>query len=92
MKFASLVLSLLLLCSAGFASEVTTHPKVNSDELLLPSNYRDWVKLSPKTAGLPTHKHKHVASQLFVEPRSFEVESLELEQTTQSFHCLKTVD
>ena len=72
MKFASVVLSLLLLCSVSFASEVTTHAKVNSDELLLPANYRDWVKLSPTTAGLPKHKHKHVASQLFVEPKSFE--------------------
>jgi hypothetical protein len=72
MKFACVVLSFLLLCSTGFASEVTPRPKVANEELLLPANYREWVRLSPATAGLPQHKHKHVASQLFVEPKSFE--------------------
>jgi len=72
MKFACLVLSFWLLCSAGFASEVNARPKASTNELLLPANYREWVKVSPATAGLPEHKHKHVASQLFVEPKSFE--------------------
>jgi hypothetical protein len=72
MKFACVVLSLLLLCGAGSASEVRSRPQVADQELLLPANYHEWVKLSPATAGLPQHKHKHVASQLFVEPKSFE--------------------
>ena len=72
MKFACVVLSFLLLCGAGFASEVVVRPKAANQELLLPANYREWVKLSPATAGVPQHKHKHVASQLFVEPKSFE--------------------
>ena len=72
MKFACVVLSFWLLCSAGFASEVNARPKASTNELLLPANYHEWVKISPNTAGLPQHKHKHVASQLFVEPKSFE--------------------
>lgn len=38
----------------------------------MPANYREWVKLSPTTAGVPKPQRKHVASQLFVEPKSFE--------------------
>jgi hypothetical protein len=72
MKFASVVLSLLLLCGVSFASEVpASHPKMKA-ELLLPANYRNWVKLSPSMPGLPSHRHKHVAGKLFVEPLAFE--------------------
>ncbi len=72
MKFACVVLSFLLLCSAAFASEVAVRPKVTNQELRLPANYREWVKLSPASAGVPQHKQKRVASQLFVEPKSYE--------------------
>ncbi len=72
MKFASVILSFLLLCGVGFASETPSHAKANNDELLLPANYREWVKLSPSTPGVPQHRHKHLAGQLFVEPKSFE--------------------
>ncbi len=73
MKFASVVLSLFLLCSFALASEIpVNHAKASSDELLLPANYRSWVKLSSSTPGLPGHRHKHVASKVFVEPAAFD--------------------
>ena len=73
MKFASVVMSLVLLGSFGIASEVApTHAKTSSDELLLPANYRSWVKLTSSTPGLPGHRHKHVASKVYVEPAAFD--------------------
>jgi cytochrome P460 len=73
MKFASVLVTLLLLCAVGFSSELPpSNPKINSKELLLPANYHNWVTLSPSTPGLPSHRHKHVASKLFVEPTAFE--------------------
>jgi hypothetical protein len=73
MKFASVLVTLLLLCAVGFGSELPpSNPKINSNELLLPANYHNWVTLSPSMAGFPRHRHKHVASRLFVEPTAFE--------------------
>ncbi len=72
MKFVSLVVVLLLMCSAGFASEVRTTTPNTQSELLLPATYRNWVTVSPSTPGMPNHHHSHVASKLFVEPIAFE--------------------
>jgi hypothetical protein len=72
MKFASVLVTLLLFCAVSFSSELPpSNPKINSNELLLPANYHNWVTLSASTAGLPS-RHKHVASKLFVEPTAFE--------------------
>jgi hypothetical protein len=73
MKFASGLVTLLLLCAVGFSSELPpSNPKISKNELLLPANYHNWVTLSPSTAGIPSHRHKKVASKLFVEPTAFE--------------------
>jgi hypothetical protein len=77
MKVASVLLTLLLLCAVGISSEVppsnlATGSKMSRNELLLPTNYRHWVTLSPAASGLPSHRHKHVASKLFVEPMAYE--------------------
>jgi Cytochrome P460 len=72
MKFASVVAALLLMCAAGFASEVqAARPSANKNELLLPADYHKWVSISPSTPGMPTHHHKHVANKLYVEPAAF---------------------
>ena len=73
MKFASVFVTLLLLCAMAFSSELPpSHSKINNKELLLPANYHNWVTLSPAAAGIPSHRHKSVASKLFVEPTAFE--------------------
>lgn len=73
MKFASVVAAFLLMCASALATEIqAAHPKFNSNELLLPSNYRTWVVLSPSSPGMPAHQHKHVANKLYVEPTAFE--------------------
>src|SRR3954465_7170947 len=72
MKFASVVLGLLLFCAVSLASEVPASHSKMKPELLLPANYRTWVKLSPSMPGLPSHRHKHVAGRVFVEPVAFE--------------------
>jgi hypothetical protein len=73
MKFASVFVASLLLCTASIASEVqTSHSKPNSTELLLPSNYRNWVTLSPATLGISAHHRKRVANKLYVEPAAYE--------------------
>jgi hypothetical protein len=73
MKFASVFASLLLMCAAGFASDVpVTHPKSSQNELLLPANYRNWVVLSSATPGMPLHRHRHLVNKLYVEPSAFE--------------------
>lgn len=73
MKFTSVIVALLFLCSLGSASEVKSmHPKADSKDLLLPANYHDWVKLSPATVGMPVHQHKHLVNKFYVEPAAFE--------------------
>jgi hypothetical protein len=73
MKFASVLVALLLLCAVGFSSELPpSNPKINTKELLLPANYHNWVTISPSTAGIASHRRKQVASKLFVEPKAFE--------------------
>lgn len=76
MKIASVLLTLLLLCAVGISSEVppssSSASKMSRNELLLPANYRNWITLSPTASGLPSHRHKHVASKLFVEPAAYE--------------------
>jgi hypothetical protein len=66
----------LVLCVSAFAVDKPVQRGVaglaNSDELLLPATYRNWVVLSPSAAGMPQHKHKHVVSKLYVEPWSYE--------------------
>jgi hypothetical protein len=77
MKVASVLLALVLACGSMFASEKSTGISStvrlsNTNELLLPVNYRNWISVSPDAAGLPSHRHKHVAGKLFVEPSAYE--------------------
>lgn len=65
----------LVLCTSALASErhmTRSSVALSNKELLLPSNYRNWVVLAPTAAGLPTQTHKNVASKLYVEPASYE--------------------
>src|SRR3954469_7715158 len=77
MKFASVVLALVLVGGSAlaaekpFSSSLSAHTS-SSDQLLLPANYRSWVALSPSTPGLPSHQHQHIAGKLFVEPTAYE--------------------
>jgi len=76
MKLASVILVLALYCGCALADDKpvksTSGSSLSSNELLLPANYHDWVAISPSTPGIPSHRHQHVASKLFVEPRSYE--------------------
>ena len=75
MKVASLLLALVLGVSVFAVEKPVDRGMAGIDtgkELLLPSNYRNWVVVSPATLGVPQHKHKHVASKLYVEPSSYE--------------------
>jgi cytochrome P460 len=77
MKFASVLLALVLGCGTCLATEnsgaAASSARLSAnDELLLPSNYRNWIALAPNTPGMPTHKHQHVAGKLFVEPIAYE--------------------
>lgn len=77
MRVASVLLALVLACGLTFASEKSagtssTVRLSKSNELLLPVNYRNWISVSPDAAGMPAHRHKHVAGKLFVEPSAYE--------------------
>ncbi len=72
MKFISVMATLFLSCATAFGSGNTAfHPKFSNDELLLPSDYRNWVTLSSSTPGVPHSRPKHFAGKIFVEPSAF---------------------
>jgi Cytochrome P460 len=76
MKYASVVLVWALLMSSAFATESAAHSRtaasLNDHELLLPSDYRSWVALSPAASGMPAHQHHHVISKVYVEPTAYQ--------------------
>ena len=75
-RFGMGLLLLAMLCSASLlASEKSTRmgfDAIKKNELLLPSNYRNWVALAPKALGMPKHSNKRVVSKLYVDPSSYE--------------------
>jgi hypothetical protein len=77
MKFTSVVLALIVFCGTLFATENATHSRagasLDDNELLLPANYGSWVALSPTAPGIPTHRHKHLVSKVYVEPTAYDV-------------------
>ena len=76
MRLSSVILTLLCACGIALGTETTNHPQtaasLQGNELLLPSNYRSWVAVSPSAPGMPDHQHHHVASKLYVEPTAYD--------------------
>jgi len=78
MRITSVVLALVIFaCATALATEKADLKKANvtlgnENEILLPSNYRSWVALSPTTPGMPTPRHNRLVSRIYVEPSAYE--------------------
>lgn len=77
MRFTSVVLAITLASGFALANDKLNTPQptatLGSDtELVLPTNYRNWVALAPSMPGIPAHRHQHVVSKVYVEPLAYE--------------------